>query len=117
MRDAADDTFTIAPPRPPRFVDMRRTASRAHKNGPTTLIPNTRVEDTSENREVVDFIERYRQAVEARNVPALLAMASQGARMALRGKMPLPVFQRKVTGYGYVRRIYDALASEPEGEE
>lgn len=41
-----------------------------------TLIPNTRVEDTGENREVVDFIERYRQAVEARNVGALLSMAS-----------------------------------------
>lgn len=42
-----------------------------------TLIPNTRVEDTHENREVVDFVERYRQAVEARNTPALLAMASR----------------------------------------
>jgi hypothetical protein len=41
-----------------------------------TLIPNTRVEDTGDNREVVEFIERYRQAVESRNVPALLAMAS-----------------------------------------
>jgi hypothetical protein len=41
-----------------------------------TLIPNTRVEDTANNREVVDFVERYRQAVEARNGPALLAMAS-----------------------------------------
>jgi len=41
-----------------------------------TLIPNTRVEDTAQNREVVDFIERYRQAMEARNGPALLALAS-----------------------------------------
>jgi hypothetical protein len=41
-----------------------------------TLIPNTRVEDTSDNREVVEFIERYRQAVEARNVSTLLSMAS-----------------------------------------
>jgi hypothetical protein len=40
------------------------------------LIPNTRVADTSENREVVEFVERYRQAVEARNVAALLSMAS-----------------------------------------
>jgi hypothetical protein len=47
----------------------------------------------------------------------LMALAPQGARMALRGKMPLPVFQRKVTGYGDVRRIYDALTPEPEGEE
>jgi hypothetical protein len=42
-----------------------------------TLIPNTRVEDTGDNREVVEFIERYRQAVESRNVNALLSMASQ----------------------------------------
>jgi hypothetical protein len=41
-----------------------------------TLIPNTRVADTGDNREVVEFIERYRQAVESRNVQALLAMAS-----------------------------------------
>jgi hypothetical protein len=42
----------------------------------STLIPNTRVADTSENREVVEFVERYRQAVEARNVSTLLSMAS-----------------------------------------
>jgi hypothetical protein len=41
-----------------------------------TLIPNTRVEDTAENREVVDFVEKYRLAVEARNVAALLSMVS-----------------------------------------
>jgi hypothetical protein len=42
-----------------------------------TLIPNTRVEDNAENREVVDFVEKYRAAVENRNAPALLALASQ----------------------------------------
>jgi hypothetical protein len=42
-----------------------------------SLIPNTRVEDTGDNREVVEFIERYREAVEARNVSALLSMASR----------------------------------------
>jgi hypothetical protein len=36
--DAPDDTLTIEPPRPPRFVDIRRTASRAAMNAPTTLI-------------------------------------------------------------------------------
>jgi hypothetical protein len=41
-----------------------------------TLIPNTRVEDTTSNREVVDFVERYRQAMETRNSAALLALAS-----------------------------------------
>ena len=42
-----------------------------------TLIPNTRVEDNSSNREVLDFIERYRLAIEARNVAGVLALASQ----------------------------------------
>jgi hypothetical protein len=42
-----------------------------------TLIPNTRVEDNSQNREVLDFIERYRRAIEARNVAGLLALASE----------------------------------------
>lgn len=42
-----------------------------------SLIPNTRVEDTEENREVIGFVEKYRQAVEQRNVSALLSMASQ----------------------------------------
>lgn len=41
------------------------------------MIPNTRVEDNVENREIVDFVEKYRAAVETRNGPALLALASQ----------------------------------------
>jgi hypothetical protein len=41
------------------------------------LIANTRVEDTAANREVLAFVEKYRQAVEARDVGALLAMTSQ----------------------------------------
>jgi hypothetical protein len=41
-----------------------------------TLIPNTHVEDTAENREIVDFVEKYRNAIETRNTPALLALAS-----------------------------------------
>jgi hypothetical protein len=42
-----------------------------------TLIPNTRIEDTRENREVVEFVERYRLAIESRNTNALLALASK----------------------------------------
>ena len=38
-------------------------------------IPNTTVPDTPENRAVIDFMEQYRRAVEARDVGALLAMA------------------------------------------
>ncbi len=41
-----------------------------------TLIPNTDVEDTSENRRVIAFCEKYRRAVEDRDVDALVAMAS-----------------------------------------
>ena len=40
------------------------------------LIPNTRIEDSGQNREVVEFIEKYRTAIEARNSNALLALAS-----------------------------------------
>lgn len=40
-------------------------------------IPNTDVEDTEENKEIVLFMEKYRRAVETRNVPALLSMTSR----------------------------------------
>jgi len=43
----------------------------------TKNIPNTRIEDTDENQEIVAFVERYRKAVEARDVAALRHMASQ----------------------------------------
>lgn len=39
-------------------------------------IPNTDVEDTDDNREVIKFCETYRRAIEMQNVPALLTMAS-----------------------------------------
>lgn len=42
----------------------------------TARIPNTDVADTAENHELVDVAERYRRAVEQRDVRALLAMAS-----------------------------------------
>jgi hypothetical protein len=38
-------------------------------------IPNTTVKDTAENRAVITFMENYRNAVEARDIGALLAMA------------------------------------------
>lgn len=40
------------------------------------FIPNTTVEDTNANREIIDFCESYRHALEQRDVGALLAMAS-----------------------------------------
>lgn len=39
-------------------------------------IPNTDVEDTPETREVVSFMERYRQAVVGRDVGKLMALAA-----------------------------------------
>jgi hypothetical protein len=41
-----------------------------------TNIPNTDIPDTHENREVVEFAERYRHAVEQRDIRTLLAMAA-----------------------------------------
>jgi hypothetical protein len=41
----------------------------------TQMIPNTEVEDTDENRAVVEFCERYRKAVERRNVNYLMEIA------------------------------------------
>ena len=41
------------------------------------LIPNTDVEDTEVNREVILFVEQYRKAVEARDVGKLLSLASR----------------------------------------
>jgi hypothetical protein len=38
-------------------------------------IPNTDVEDTGDNRRIIDFCEKYRHAVEQRNVPMLLKLA------------------------------------------
>lgn len=40
------------------------------------VIPNTDVEDTAENREVIRFVERYRHAVEARDVDGMLSLTS-----------------------------------------
>ncbi|HTM43803.1 MAG TPA: hypothetical protein VL137_02550 [Polyangiaceae bacterium] len=38
-------------------------------------IPNTDLEDTKDNRRIVEFCEQYRRAVELRNVPLLLKFA------------------------------------------
>jgi hypothetical protein len=43
----------------------------------TKNIPNTRVADNSDNREVLDFVEKYRKAVEDRDMGALLQMTSR----------------------------------------
>jgi ketosteroid isomerase-like protein len=42
----------------------------------THYIPNTDVEDTDENRKLIAFCERYRHAVENKDIAALLKMAA-----------------------------------------
>ncbi|MCS6899699.1 MAG: hypothetical protein RMJ98_08565 [Myxococcales bacterium] len=42
----------------------------------THYIPNTDVEDTDENRRIIQFCERYRRALEQKDTATLLAMAS-----------------------------------------
>lgn len=42
----------------------------------THYIPNTDVEDSSENRKIITFCERYRHAVERKNVGEILSLAS-----------------------------------------
>jgi hypothetical protein len=43
----------------------------------THYIPNTDVEDSEDNRRIIDFCEQYRHAVESRNIPLLLKLADQ----------------------------------------
>lgn len=42
----------------------------------THYIPNTDVEDSEDNRKIISFCERYRNAVETKNIAALLQMAA-----------------------------------------
>jgi hypothetical protein len=42
-----------------------------------TNIPNTFVEDTKENRRVLEFVDQYRKAVESQNIGELLSLASE----------------------------------------
>ncbi len=58
------------------FIVGMLLASAALGGCGASMIPNTDVEDTSANREVVEFVERYRLALEARDVGLLLRLAS-----------------------------------------
>lgn len=42
----------------------------------TRYIPNTDVEDTEENRKIIEFCEKYRHAVEDKNTGTLISLAS-----------------------------------------
>jgi hypothetical protein len=41
------------------------------------FIPNTEIPDSKENRDIIDFCERYRHAVEDQNIGLLLSLASE----------------------------------------
>jgi hypothetical protein len=56
----------------PLLVVLLTTVGCAHD-----VIPNTDVEDNADNREVLEFVEIYRQAMIDRDVGALLRLASQ----------------------------------------
>jgi len=43
----------------------------------TPKIKNTEIDDTPQNRAILDLIEQYRAAYEARDAPAIIALASQ----------------------------------------
>jgi hypothetical protein len=67
---------TKSPKRLPRFVGLLVLFVAAGLPACAQhFIPNTDVEDTEGNRRVIDFCEKYRHAVEARNVPLLLKLA------------------------------------------
>lgn len=72
---------------PPALTPMTRTflsfvAVLALSAGVTacskTFIPNTDVEDTGTNREVIEFCETYRHALEDKNVAQLIKLMSPG---------------------------------------
>ena len=63
--------------RSPRVLLLALAACLLSSACANKVIPNTDVEDTPESRDVVDFVEKYRTAVIARDVPRLLALASK----------------------------------------
>lgn len=67
-----------------------------------SIIPNTTVDDTPANREVIRYCETYRHALEQRDVGALLAMASP--RYYENGGTPEGVDDYDVTGLRDVLR-------------
>src|SRR4051812_35731454 len=52
------------------------TVSGAVAGCSKSYIPNTDVEDTSDNRKIISFCEKYRRAIEERDVEGLVSMAS-----------------------------------------
>ncbi|HEU4404906.1 MAG TPA: hypothetical protein VFS43_06400 [Polyangiaceae bacterium] len=61
---------------PPVAAALTLLAALGPAGCATRYIPNTDVEDTDENREVVKFCERYRKALEEQNVGIILSLVS-----------------------------------------
>jgi hypothetical protein len=61
-------------PRPSRFAVVLLAAAGCSK----AYIPNTDVEDTSQNRQVIAYCEQYRHAMEDKDVAQLLKAMSPG---------------------------------------
>jgi hypothetical protein len=62
---------------PSRFVAILGCVALLASTGCSTrYIPNTDVEDTDDNRDVVRFCEQYRKALERKDVPVLMSLAS-----------------------------------------
>jgi hypothetical protein len=55
-------------------VALALTACGPHK------IPGTEIDDTSDTRAILDVVSKYREAFEARNAAAILALADQSFR-------------------------------------
>jgi len=51
------------------------------------------------------------------NIRQLIQVGPQGARMVAKGKMPLPVFHKKVDNFSDIKHIYDAMSNTPEGKK
>ncbi len=70
------DHFGMETSRMPRFASILIAFASFGAVGCVSVIPNTTVDDTPENRDVVTFMEEYRHAVEGRNVRRLLDLAN-----------------------------------------
>ncbi|KYF74303.1 hypothetical protein BE11_09995 [Sorangium cellulosum] len=96
--DALDETFTMAPPAPPRRVDMRRTASRAHRKQPTTLVARMRCTRAA----VMSSRRAWRSST-----PALFTSAVTGPRA------PSTVWNRRTTSSSALTSAATARATPP----
>ena len=73
-----DNDHTLAPPRRSFWSPATRLCALGGAllcACTQSLIPNTDIEDTAMNRDLVDICERYRHAVELKDVEALMEMA------------------------------------------